>query len=277
MLEIVQWGTGYFRKKGIESPRLNIELLLCDILKINRIDIYSQYDKPLKERELNILHDLVIRRSKREPLQYITGYTYFYGLKIKVDKSVVIPRPETELLVSEVLKSTENKHEELLILDIGTSSGCIAVALAKEMRNSKIIAVDNSGYGLKTAKENAALNNICNIEFYKINILSEIPEETKFNIIVSNPPYIPLKEYKNLAPEILDYEPQSALTDNQDGLTFYKRFSEIFPEILAPGGIFFLEIGFGQSNKLKRIFSNYMVQIIKDFSDIDRVFIGSKK
>lgn len=136
ILDIIKWTTDYFEKKGIESPRLNIELMLCQILGISRLDIYTQFEKPLTDVERKILRDMINKRVKRMPLQYILGNTNFYGNNFLVNNSVMIPRPETELLVDKVLKDIENKYFHLNILDIGTGSGCIALSLAKELPNS---------------------------------------------------------------------------------------------------------------------------------------------
>lgn len=276
ILDIIKWTTDYFEKKGIESPRLNIELMLCQILGISRLDIYTQFEKPLTDVERKILRDMINKRVKRMPLQYILGNTNFYGNNFLVNNSVMIPRPETELLVDKVLKDIENKYFHLNILDIGTGSGCIALSLAKELPNSIVFGIDNSYFALLTAKNNASNLAIKNILFYQCDILKEIPFSEKFDIIVSNPPYIPLNEYQNLEPEVKFYEPKESLTDNADGLTFYKRFVKILPEMLKDNGQFYFEFGFLQSEILTNLFNEngFDIKILKDFNNIDRILYG---
>ena len=277
VLELVNWGTDYFRKKGIDSPRLNIELLLCNLLNFDRIDLYLQYDKPLTKSELEKLRSMVLRRSEREPLQYITGLSEFCGRNFIINRNVLIPRPETEILVNEVFNKMQNSEAELIILDIGTGCGNIALSLALKFINAKIIAVDLSSDALTNAKANADIFRLNNVEFIKCDILKNLPDYGPFDVIVSNPPYISFAEYKELQPEVLNYEPASALTDKHDGMTFYRRFSQIFGKILKPRGLFFLEIGFEQSDRVQSLFSDngFVIYIIPDFDNIPRVVVGS--
>jgi len=279
ILDIVKWTTDYFQQKGIDSPRLNIELMLCQILGISRLDIYTQFDKPLTEIERKILRNMISKRVKRMPLQYILGNTDFYGHKFLVNNSVMIPRPETELLVDKVLKDIGNKYAHLKILDIGTGSGCIALSLAKELSNSKILAIDNSYFALMTAKNNASNLAIKNVIFNQCNILEELPTLEKFDILVSNPPYIPIDEYNQLEPEVKLYEPKESLTDDSDGLTFFKRFAQIIPDLLKDNGIFYFEFGYNQGEKLINLYNKkgYNVKLLKDFNSIDRFIVGTRE
>ncbi|MES2765675.1 MAG: HemK/PrmC family methyltransferase, partial [Bacteroidota bacterium] len=161
VLDIINWGKDFFAQKSIDSPRLTIELMLCEVLKIRRIDLYAQFDRPLKDDELARLREMAKRRAGREPLQYILGNTEFYGLPLIVDPSVLIPRPETEILVETVLKTFKNSENKVLkILDIGTGSGCIAVALAVNLPQAEITAVDISEEALEIARQNAKLNSV---------------------------------------------------------------------------------------------------------------------
>ncbi len=276
ILDLLQWGTIFFTEKKIDSPRLNIELLISAVLNIERIELYLQFDRPLKQDELADLKQKVLKRASGYPLQYIIGYTNFFGCKIKLNESGLIPRPETEILVDYVLKST-SKENKLRILDIGTGSGCIAIALAKHLPNSEIIAIDISKEAIALAKENSILNNTTNVRFFQYDIFKGIAAKEKFDIIVSNPPYISKSEYIELDETVRKYEPKMALTDESDGLQFYSLFSKIFPDLLKEKGRFYLEIGFGQSKDLINIFpaNKYKVDFIKDYSNIERVLAGN--
>ncbi len=276
IIDVVNWTTDFLKKKGVDSPRLNIELMICEALNLDRIDIYTQFDKPLKKQELALLRNMILKRADREPLQYIVGKTNFLGYEILVNDSVMIPRPETELLTDTVIKDTANEYKKIDILDIGCGSGCVSLVLAKKFPNSKVLAVDNSYFALMTAKNNASNLAVKNAQFNSCNALEEIPTNKKFDIIVSNPPYVPKEEYEELSDEIVKYEPKDAVTDDKDGLTFYKRFAEIFPELLKEKGKFYLEIGEGQDEELKDLFESvgYSVVFVEDFNKKKRIIIG---
>lgn len=281
VLESLKLSTEYLEKKGIESPRLNAELLLSEILKCSRLDLYLKYDQPLKEDEINKYREWIARRGKHEPLQYIIGAVEFYGLKFKVDHSVLIPRPETEILVETIINQIKVKSSPI-ILDIGTGSGNIAIALAKNLPNSKILAVDISERALNVAKENAEIYGMNEqIEFIKKNIFNEsLFKDLRFDVVVSNPPYVSSYDYQTLQKEIINYEPKSAVTDNDDGLSFYRRITQIANKYLNPNGKLFYEIGKDQSKNIYEIMNEngfIDIQIIKDYQQIDRVIFGTKK
>lgn len=269
IIDIIQWGRDYFAKKSFSSPRLLIELLLCKVLNCKRIDLYTNFDKPLSKNEIDELKALITLVLNYEPLQYVLGVTQFLDLNLKVAKGVFIPRPETEILV-EIIRD-ELKYaidENLEILDIGSGCGSISIALAKSFPNSKILTIDISDLALELTKENIAIHNIRNVTCRKLDILQQTPEE-KFDLIVSNPPYIPISELENLE-ENVKKEPLEALTDFADGLTFYRRFAEIFNGILKQDGRFYLEIGFGQSNEIEKIFVNSGFRL-KFYEDLQKV------
>ncbi len=277
LIDIVRWGTEYFQKKGVDSPRLTIELLLCKVMNISRIEIYSNFDSPLKQVELDELRDYVIRRGKREPLQYIVGDVDFLGCRIEVNPSVLIPRPETELLAENILQSIKHKHGQINVLDIGTGSGCIAIALAKSLPNATITATDKYDEALKLAARNSELNNITNINFIKNDILRE-KHIGQYGLIVSNPPYVSEIDFAGLQPEIIGYEPRFALTDDSHGLSFYKRFSQIFDSLLSENGKFWLEIGMGQHEKIESMFASngFVTKSLTDLSNIVRFICGER-
>ena len=274
VIDIINWGTDFFRSKGIESPRLSIELLLCHVLHFERIDIYLQHDKPMTKPELDLLHSLVKRKADREPIQYIIGKTQFYGIEFELNNHVLIPRPESEILVEEAIKFVSN-YSKPQILDIGTGCGNIAISIAKHCMDSSILAIDISKDAINVAKNNSDILGVKNIKFKMIDILQNIPTE-KFDIIISNPPYIKHKDYVKLMPEVLIYEPPDALTDNKDGLTFYRRFAEIFPRLLNKGGKFILEIGYEQSELVGELFfkAGFKFEFIEDLNKIKRIIKG---
>ncbi len=275
VIEIIRWGTGYFQEKGIDSPRLTIELLLCEILHCDRISLYRNFEKPITKNELVKLKDFIKRRINREPLQFILGKTKFYDVELYVNQSSIIPRPETELLVNNACKIIKDNSQIKKILDIGTGSGCISVSLAKKFPQIKIKAIDINPASLRLAEENAKYNSVKNIVFLEFDILKNSPDE-KFDMILSNPPYISQKEYQMLEPEVLNYEPKEALTDDGDGLTFYRRFSEMFKEILNPEAFFLLEIAYNQSDEVLKIFEpkGYNIYFIKDWNNTNRIVVG---
>lgn len=272
ILELLNTTTQFLNEKKIESARLNAELLLCSILNFERIQLYTNFDKPLSIDEIDKFRILVKRRVKNEPLQYILGQIDFCNLKIRIDNRALIPRPETEELVE--LVKNKCKNDNYKILDIGTGSGCIALSLANHYKNSEILGIDNSIDAIELAKSNSEINNIRNAKFDIFDILKSIPSD-KYDIIVSNPPYISNDEMLLISKE-LNYEPQLALTDNNDGLTFYKRYIEIFENILNENGSFYLEIAYNQGNKILELFeqSNYYVELHKDLNGNDRIIYG---
>lgn len=281
VLELLNLTTNFFEQKGINSARLNAELLLADILKCKRLDLYLSFDKPVKEEEVDSYRAFVKRRGMCEPLQYILGYVEFYGLTFSVNKDVLIPRQETEILIETVLNEID-KEAQLNILDIGTGSGIIAVALAKHLPNAKIIAVDKSTEALAVAKQNAETHNVAQRITYLQNdvLVSSLPIDEKLDIIVSNPPYVSLTEFHSLQKEISTYEPDFAVTDFSDGLTFYRKIIEFSKNYLNEKGKIFFELGAGQSAQVKSLFESHnfsSIQIWKDYANIERVIKGEWK
>ena len=274
---MLRWGEDYFKNHNIESPRLTMELILCEVLNYRRIDLYLNFDRPLKLPELDKLHNYILLAGKQVPLQYIFGKTQFLGLCLLIDKRALIPRPETEILAKIAIDYiVKSDFQNLNILDIGTGSGCIAVAIAYYLKEKQIRynidAIDISADTLDLAKENAKKYNLDNIEFQLLDILKEDISLQKYNCIVSNPPYIPLNNYQKLDTKILKYEPQPALTDFADGLTFYKKFRELIPT-MQDGAMMILEIEGDNTQDLLNIFQkqNCNIEIIKDFAGIDRI------
>lgn len=273
IIDIINWAQDYLGTKGISSPRLNIELMLADILGCGRIDLYLNFDRPLNKAQLSTLREYVKRRAKHEPIQYVLGYTEFMGYKIKTDSRALIPRPETEVLIREAINILNEKNKtDLKILEIGSGSGCISIVLAKQFPMAKIFAVEISKDSIALAKENIKTFNIGNISFIQADFLNSEIEEREFDLIISNPPYIPYNEFINLSEDIINYEPQIALTDGSAGLTFYNKFADLLHKLNTEGTML-LEIDGRNTAELLSLFSGKStnIKIIKDYAEFDRV------
>jgi release factor glutamine methyltransferase len=280
VLEALNSASNYLQNKGIKSSRLNAELLLSHVLNCKRLELYLSFDRPLQKSEIDSYRGLLKRRSDFEPLQYIIGKVEFYGLKFEVNKSVLIPRPETELLVEAVIESV-GKDESINILDIGSGSGNISIALAKNIPSCRVVGLDISEEAIVISKRNAKLNGVDNqLMFVKKNIFNGIDNfENKFDVIVSNPPYVSIEDFANLDPELRLFEPKIALTDESNGLSFYRTISSLSKTLLKNNGKLFFEIGDAQAEKVKKILmdDNYKnILIKKDYSDIERIIMGEK-
>lgn len=271
ILRLIQWGADYFKKKGVDSPRLTMELLLAHVLKLRRFDLYMQFDRPLNESELVALRELVKRRSAREPLQYIIGEAHFYRRAFEVTPAVLIPRPETEILVQEALR----RSHALRCLDVGTGSGVIGITIALERPDTEIVAIDASAEALEVARRNAQRLGARNIVFEHVDLFDDeaVRRLGSFDLLVSNPPYVPDAEIATLEPEVRDHEPRIALTDGGDGYRFYRRFAELAPRLLRDEADVFLELGFGQAEAAARIFRGrgYEVDLLTDLEKVQRI------
>lgn len=281
VLEAIRLSTEYLEKKKIDSPRINAELLLAHIIGCKRLDLYLAFDRPLTEPELNIYRGLIKRRASYEPLQYIIGTVEFYGLVFKVTPSVLIPRPETELLVEKIIKELSDK-EQLNILEIGCGSGNITISLAYHLKQAQIITTDISDAALNLAKENSQKLGVAErISFIRHNILTDdLLRFSMFDLVVSNPPYVSLQSYSSLQKEIMDFEPRLAVTDESDGLTFYRIISEKVSGNIKKGGKLFFEISHGQCDDVKSIMTknNFSkIEVIKDYQNIERIVFGEFK
>lgn len=278
--EILAKAVELLRSKEIAEPKRSAELLLCHALSCKRIDLYLNFDKPLREADLESFRVLIRRRLKHEPVQYILGETEFYGLPFRVDPSVLIPRPETELLVDELLTIAKQFPAPPAVLDIGTGSGIIPVALAQHLPGAEFDAVEVSGDALQVARANAELNNAASrIRFIQADILEEgAPDLLRtYDLVVSNPPYIRREEMDGLQPEVRDYEPRIATTDGGDGFAFYRRIAQLHNRLLKPGGAIAVEIAFGQAPGVAEIFTGSglrIERIVKDYAGIERVVVA---
>jgi release factor glutamine methyltransferase len=251
IIDLINWGTDRFTEKGISNARREMEWFLCDVLDCQRIDLYIQFEDLLHENNLIKLRQMVQRRLFGEPFQHILGKGSFYGRDFRVDNNVLIPRPETELLI-ERLKALGKVNS---LLDIGTGTGCIAITASLEKLAENLFATDSSVSALSVAKTNMKIFNVTNVQMAVHNFLHD-RFKSKFDVVVSNPPYISVDDMSFLEKEVKDYDPSSALTDSADGLSFYRRFAEQFDNLLVSDGMLLLEFGGnGQKDDIEKIFN----------------------
>jgi release factor glutamine methyltransferase len=321
VLEAIQKSTEFLGKKNVESPRLQTELLLAHLLKMPRMKLYLNFERALTATETDALRELIKRRSQREPVQHITGSTSFCGYEIAVNRHVLVPRPETELLAElgwqflnqlsegripqvpdQNLINGDSQSSSLRVLDFCTGSGCIAIALTAKCPNAKIVATDISAAALALAKENAARNNVAErIEFLQGDGFAtlkdgwdERPREPgladgqngsprvsphQFDLITSNPPYIPSAEIATLEPEVRDFDPHDALDGGADGLEFYRLIASQARAFLKPGGRVMVEFGDGQAEAIRKIFETekWIVEAVKeDYSQRARILVARR-
>lgn len=285
VLDIIKSSTRLLSDKNISNPRLNVELLLCEVLDCDRVKLYLDFEKPLTKNELDLYREWFKRRMNHEPLQYITGHAYFYGYRFKVDENVLIPRQETEILVERILEDIKNNTKDNLnILEIGAGSGCITIALGKKLDEQKlnynIVAIDISKKALEVAKYNIGkLEGDTNkISFVEKDIFSIDNFNKDIDYIVSNPPYIPFTEFESLDEEVNKFEPAISLTDYKDGLSFYRKILELYSHKIITGKLFF-EIAYNQRENLENLLSEFEEldrKFYKDYSDNFRVLEISK-
>ncbi|WP_441001017.1 peptide chain release factor N(5)-glutamine methyltransferase [Fodinibius sp. SL11] len=277
VLSMLEWATDFFEKKNIPDPRHSIEWLLAETLNVKRLDLYLKFDRPLSPQELDTLRPMVKRRAQHEPLQYIVGFTDFMNARILVNEQVLIPRIETEQLV-EIILDEHQSQEDLTVLDIGTGSGCIPIALKMEQPGWDIYGIDISEKALNTARENAEQND-ANVSFSKGNILApeSITVASPLDLIVSNPPYIPTEEKEILEPQVKDYEPTEALFFD-DLEKMYRSIISFAGEKLTTNGHLYLEIHENYSQQILALFDGqkWSARIANDYDDKPRFIIAQK-
>jgi release factor glutamine methyltransferase len=279
VLEAIQKSAEFLGKKNVESPRLQVELLLAHLLKTPRMKLYLNFERVLSPTETDALREFVKRRGQREPLQHIVGSTSFCGFEIAVNRHALVPRPETELLAEEGWQFLVTRHSPLVTaLDFGTGTGCIAIALAAKCPNAKIFALDISADAIALAKENAAKNKVAQqIEFLQGDGFDTITAASKFDLIISNPPYIASAEIETLQPEVRDFDPRGALDGGADGLDFYRKLAAEGKSFLKTNGKIMLEFGDGQAGAIRGIFENekWIVEAVKDdYSQRARILVA---
>jgi len=281
---LLETATDYLLEKGIENARLNAEVLLAYQLHLKRISLYLNFDQPLTEKEISGYRDLIRRRLKREPLQYITGNQEFWSLAFRVNPSVLIPRPETEIMVEHTITLAGTFAEApLRALDLGTGSGIISVALAKEVPEALIFATDISGDALSVARINARDHGVSDrIAFLQGDLFEPLRcEKPVFHLIASNPPYVCTHEFQGLLPEVALHEPRIALDGGKDGMNFLKKIIRQAPPFLHPGGWLLLEMSpYQVENALLALAQTGVYQNetkIDDYSHRQRVVIAQLK
>jgi release factor glutamine methyltransferase len=236
----------------VDNARLEAEWMLCAALSLDRVGLYVNFDKPLTDAELAGFRGMVARRAKREPLQYILGSQEFRGLDFRVAPGVLIPRHDTETLVEEAVRRAK---PAAAVLDIGVGSGCIAIALAKELPDADVMGVDASSAALELARDNADRNGV-RVTLFEGSLFEPFPGR-RFDLIVSNPPYIPTADLETLQPEVREYEPRSALDGGPNGLLFYRLIVPAATEHLNPGGWLLFEVGIGQAGDVTAILAQH--------------------
>ncbi len=284
---ILTWSTGFLQGRGFESARLDAELLLGAALGLTRMQLYTSFDKPLAPEERDPFKELLRRRAAGEPVAYITGTKEFFSLAFQVTPDVLIPRPDTECLVEAALAEVKRRRaaadpaetpEPLRILDVGTGSGCIALALAKRLPQAALVAWDVSEAALAIARANAARLGITTVSFERRDALDAAAWDTApFDLIVSNPPYVAESERAALPVSVVRYEPGTALFAANDGLHFYETFARCAPGLLRPGGMLLVEIGATQGAPVRALFEAAglaQVAVTKDYAKLDRVASG---
>ncbi|OUO40149.1 protein-(glutamine-N5) methyltransferase, release factor-specific [Megamonas hypermegale] len=273
---LLNWTVNYFKSKNIQSARLDAEVLLSHVLRQERIYLYVHFDEPMEQNELSKFREYVKKRAQHVPIAYIIGEREFMGLPFKVTKDTLIPRPDTEILVENVLNNVD-KDKEIEIVDIGTGSGAIILSLLVNLPKAQGKTVDISSKAIEVAKENAVnlqVNDRC--EFFVGDLFAPL-NGNKFDLIVSNPPYIPQKDIATLEDDVKEYEPVSALTDGGDGLSYYRRLLSEGKAYIKENGFIALEIGIYQSEDVKQIAMDNgwkNIKIIKDYAGIDRVVLA---
>ena len=281
IMKILNWTKQYFEAKGVENPRLDAEVLLCAVLKCQRITLYVDFERPLSEEELATYREYVRRRGNFEPLAYILGERAFMRNTFKVNKATLVPRPETELLVESLVRIAPmlEREGDVKILDIGTGSGAIIVSLLDYLPNAKGVGVDISVDALIVAKENSEKIGVTGrIGFVRSDVFSKLPLEKKFDIIVSNPPYIPAGDIAGLDKDV-QQEPRGALDGGADGLDFYRRITAEAMDHMAEEGVLAFEIGIGQAAAVQQLCLDagfVKTAVRKDYAGIERMVFAVK-
>ncbi len=278
--EAIEWATTDFCRAGIGSSRVEAEWLVSDLLGIERVDLAFSRSRLLSPRHRRRLLAVAERRRRRVPLQQILGHTEFYSLSFRLSQHVLIPRPETEILV-ESLVDRVRALPRPRILDVGTGSGAIAVAAAFTLRQSRIVALDVSACALSIARKNARLNRVdSRITFLNGDLLSPFLSDPAFDALAANLPYIPSNQFEDLQPEVRDFEPRLALDGGPDGLCLYRPLVAQAGNLLRPGGWLVLEVGDGQARSVARMAAStsafHTPEIVPDLNGVERVVLSRR-
>ena len=278
---VLKWAADDFRTRGIESPRLDAEVLLAHALASTRMQLILDSKRPLAPAELGRFRDLVKRRRLREPVAYLRGEREFYGRVFKVDARVLIPRPDTETLVEVALARTAHRSLSMRALDLCTGSGCVAISLARERPTSSVYGTDVSAGALEVARDNALRLGAYNVAWRQGDLFAALDAEPsgalRFDVVTANPPYIASAEIATLMPDVRTFEPRLALDGGDDGLALVRRIVTGARERLAPGGVLAIEIGAGESADVRALVEadGYdAVEVRRDYARIERVVSG---
>lgn len=281
---LLNWTNGYLSERNVDSPRLNAEMLLSHVLGLKRIELYTHFNKVVEHQQLDRLHELVKRAGSNEPVAYLVGKTEFYSLELDVSGDCMIPRPETELLVQWAIEFLRMREGTQFVCDLCTGCGCIAIAIARNFANARIIATDISSAALRVAARNTEKHRVGDrIQLLQGDLFEPLIPHLDvggFDLIVCNPPYVSSTEYERLDRNVKDFEPRLALFGGTDGLDVYRRIAEQVNQFLKADSVLMLEIGYAQGPTVKRmieetgLFSE--VRVGKDFHNNDRIVIASK-
>jgi release factor glutamine methyltransferase len=274
---VLRWATEDFRTRGLDSPRLDAELLLARALSSTRIQLIVDAKRPLSAEELAGYRELVRRRRAREPIAYILGEREFYGRSFRVDRRVLIPRPDTEALVDVALERTRAVSMSMRALDLCTGCACVAVTLARERPTSRVVAADASEDAVAVARDNALRLGAYNVAVRRGDLFGAVSGSCRFDLVTANPPYVPAGEIAALQPEVRDHEPHVALDGGDDGLAIVRRVVAEAPAHLTDAGVLAVEVGAGEARAVAELFALSAfaeVRVRRDYARIERVVSG---
>ncbi len=284
---VLEWTAGFFSRKNVDQPRLSAELLLAHILRCPRIKLYTDYERPLTEAELASYRQLVQRATEEEPIAYLTGKAHFFNLEFTVTRDVLIPRPDTETLLENVLQLVRHQPglESPRVLDLCTGSGCIACAVAAHWKSCTVVATEISPAAVAVAQGNVERQGLGGrVTILQGDLFAPLAgtvDARPFDLILSNPPYIPTEQIAKLDRSVREYEPMQALDGGADGLNFHRRILAEAPSRLVPGGHVFLEIAFDQGERAMELIKQHEAyhepRVFKDFGGRDRVLTATKR
>jgi len=282
--KLLNWTTEYLTQKGVDAPRLSAELLLSSVLGLKRIELYTQYNRVVEEEHLAKLRELVKRAGRHEPIAYLVGKTEFYSIEFDVTPDCLIPRPETELLVQRAIEFLRQRTGPRHVCDLCTGCGTIAVAVAKNVPDARVVATDLSEAALGVAARNVTKHQLEErVELFHGDLFEPLIPQldvTPFDLIACNPPYVSAAEYEELEKNVKDYEPRVALYGGQDGLDIYRRICEQVGRFLKPDGALILEISYTQGPAVKKLLEKTklftQVTVEKDLLKNDRVVIATR-
>jgi len=282
--KLLNWITRYLTEKDIDSPRLSAEMLLSEVLSLERIELYTCFDTVVEKEKLGKLHQLVKRAGEKEPVAYLIGRCEFYSLEISLDNNCLIPRPETELLVERAVEFLRTRSGRQSVCELCTGSGCVATAIAKNFPSADIIATDISQAALSVAKKNVENHGLgARVRLLAGDLFEPVKVETparKFDLVVCNGPYVSESEYEALDENIKNHEPASALLAGVDGLDVYRKVIAQAGDFLKNKAAIMLEIGSTQAGEIKTLFEQTGdfgdIRIVKDFQNLDRLVIAGR-